>query len=293
MLAGKTTLISCSVISYQIMNQYILTALFQSFIVCILALVGIITGWWFARRPGRVWIIACAVPFVLILSLFASFRFPTLQFIPPFKWMLFGRLEYALMAFLSTTLFTTPMVRLGNPRLRLMVALFMTAVFVRLSLMPFLAPALLYDHLASLKTKIDSDGVCLQSNHYTCGPAAAVTALHQLSVPATESELALRAHANPFTGAQPDTLVAAIKDLYGTKPQVIVSDDVQSLKDATPFLAVVRYSFLVDHYIVVLEINEDKLRIADPLQGQYTLTKDAFSDISRRTLIVFIPASTQ
>jgi hypothetical protein len=31
--------------------------------------------------------------------------------------------------------------------------------------------------LAALTTRLDADGVCRQSNHYTCGPAAAVTAL--------------------------------------------------------------------------------------------------------------------
>ncbi len=34
------------------------------------------------------------------------------------------------------------------------------------------------------------DGVCLQTTHQTCGPAAAATALHTLAVPASEAELA-------------------------------------------------------------------------------------------------------
>jgi predicted double-glycine peptidase len=268
------------------MSEYVLIALIQTFGVCLLALVGIVAGWWFARRPGRTWIIGSLLPFIFILLLFAPLRFPTLQFIPPFRWLLGGRLEYALMALLITMLFTTPLVRLDTLGLRVMVALFMTGLFFRLALLPFLAPALLHEYLGSLSTTIDPDGVCLQSNHYTCGPAAAVTAFRRLGLPATEKELALGARANPFTGAQPDSLSDAMEDIYGLETQILIANDILSLKSDTPCLAVVRHSFLTDHYVTILNINEDSITLGDPLQGLRTVTPYQFAEISRRTFIL-------
>jgi hypothetical protein len=54
------------------------------------------------------------------------------------------------------------------------------------AIVPFLAPAFNRGYLAGLKTRIDADGVCRQSSEYTCGPAAAVTALRKLGLPAEE-----------------------------------------------------------------------------------------------------------
>lgn len=59
------------------------------------------------------------------------------------------------------------------------------------------AAALVQAQLRSLPTRVDPDGVCLQNTPYTCGPAAAVTALRRLRLPAEESELAKLAFISP------------------------------------------------------------------------------------------------
>ena len=72
-------------------------------------------------------------------------------------------------------LLATPLAKLPQKRNRIVVCVFML-VFTAVSVIPFLAPAFNRSYLASLKTRLDSEGICRQSNDYTCGPAAAVTA---------------------------------------------------------------------------------------------------------------------
>ena len=51
----------------------------------------------------------------------------------------------------------------------------------------------------------------MQSNGYNCGPAAAVTALRRLGLPAEEGELAILAHTSSAAGTSCDTLCTAIE----------------------------------------------------------------------------------
>jgi len=56
---------------------------------------------------------------------------------------------------------------------------------------------------------------CRQSTHYSCGPAAAVSALAHLNVPASKGELVIHAYTSPVTGIDGDLLADAINRRYG------------------------------------------------------------------------------
>jgi hypothetical protein len=62
---------------------------------------------------------------------------------------------------------------------------------------------------ASGVARVDGDGVCRQSSHYTCGPASAVTVLRKLGLPAEEGEIAILSHTSALTGTEPDVLAKA------------------------------------------------------------------------------------
>jgi hypothetical protein len=83
--------------------------------------------------------------------------------------------------------------------------------------MPFLMPALMKDHLSNLQTKFDKNGICRQTTDYTCGPAAAVTALGKLGLRATEGELAVLSYSSPVTGTLPSCLSSALQDRFGAE----------------------------------------------------------------------------
>jgi len=55
-------------------------------------------------------------------------------------------------------------------------------------------------------------------------------------------------------------------------------NSIEELKEICPVIAVVKYSFFIDHYVTVLEVTDDKITIGDPLTGQEELTYEEFKN---------------
>jgi predicted double-glycine peptidase len=131
---------------------------------------------------------------------------------------------------------------------------------------------------------MDSDGVCLQTTGYTCGPAAAVTALRRLGFKADEGQLAILTHCTSFTGTPPDILADSLQSRYGRnglRCEYRGFRDVAELKNAGLTLAVVKFNFIVDHYVTVLAVNDHTVTIGDPLYGLTEMSRHDFEDMWR------------
>jgi predicted double-glycine peptidase len=209
-----------------------------------------------------------------------------IELIPPFSWIMADRMEFALTALICTILLTTPLTRLRQRRQRWAVFLFMALFTAYFSVLPFLMPVFAYAHLSGLETKIDHDGVCLQSNEYNCGPAAAVTILRKIGIPAEEGELALRAHTTRFSGTPIDSLCAAIRSCYAVPCRTIYCRTVHELQGKEPSIAIVKFSYMVDHYVAVLSVTDTDVVLGDPLMGLRTCTHTEFEEQWRKCLIV-------
>jgi predicted double-glycine peptidase len=134
----------------------------------------------------------------------------------------------------------------------------------------FLSPALCRPELSRLRTRVTSDGVCLQQTAYTCGPASAVTLLRKLGAPAEESEIALLAKSSSHAGTAPDELAAAICERFGDDgihAKATTLENVEQLAPLLPALTVVEWNSILHHWVAVLEITESSVRFADPLSG--------------------------
>ncbi len=110
----------------------------------------------------------------------------------------------------------------------------------------------------------------LQSTPYKCGPAATVTALLRLGLPADEGELAALAFTSPAIGTAADILALTLRKRYGKDGLVVSLGSFRSageLQRTGPTLAVVKLSFLIDHYVAVLEVTENEVIVGDPLAG--------------------------
>jgi len=194
--------------------------------------------------------------------------------------MTIGRSRFVCFNFVTTMLLSAPLSRLPKKRNRIFLCV-LIAVLTSMSVIPFLAPAFNRSYLASLKTRVDSDGVCRQSNDYTCGPAAAVTALRKLGLPAEEGEIALLGHSSSLTGTDPDVLAAELQKRYardGLQVQYRAFQDVQDLKRAGLTVAVLRFNALQDHCVTILGVETDKIIVADPLSGLTCLSPQDFED---------------
>jgi len=197
-------------------------------------------------------------------------RNPAFTFLPSLCGLMLGHNRFAAHAFIVTMMFTTPLSKLPKRRERVAVAFLMTCAVLGMSVWPVLAPAFNQKQLAAIVTTIDSEGVCLQSTDYTCGPAAAVTALHQLGLRADEGELALLAHSTAVTGTPPDTLAQTIQSRYAKEGLVCeyrVFKNVAELKDRCPVLVIVKFNLILDHYVTVLAVDDRAVTVGDPLRG--------------------------
>jgi len=185
--------------------------------------------------------------------------------------------------------FTSALPHLPRKSEKVIVCILMAAFVVHFSVSPFIAPALLKDDLSNLKTTLDSNGICFQSRDYTCGPAAAVTALRKLGFNAKEGEMAVLARSSPIIGTLPGCLYTALQNRYGRKGlncQYRHFDSVNQLKGRGIILAVIKETFLSDHCVAVLEVSDRMVVIADPVFGKLNMSHKQFEKIWRFSGIV-------
>ena len=248
--------------------------------VLFLGIAGVVLGRRFSRLPKLYWTVGYLIPLTLIALVGLAHRFRTLELSPPFCWLMTGRREFALTALIGTMVLTTPLSRLRLRRDRAATSLLMAWVVFQVAAWPFLAPAFNREKLAALKTRIDSDGVCLQNTDYTCGPAAAVTALRRLGLFAEEGEIAILCKTSTAMGTPPDILCRTLQHRYG--PEGLTCDyhafgQVSELRRSGYTLALMKFAFLLDHYVTVLSVDDQNVTVGDPLNGRQTLTHAEFA----------------
>jgi hypothetical protein len=252
--------------------------------VLMLALVGVLVGRQCAQLRKPWWLASYLIPLILIILIGASRRFPRLELCPPCSWLMAGRTEFAMTGLLGTMILSTLLPHLKKARDKNAVAFMMVLVVVLAALPPFAAPLLHQTALASLRTFIDSDGVCRQTTDYSCGPAAAVTALRRLGLPAEEGEIARLACTSRLTGTEADVLAGALRKRYQKDGLTAQYRHFQSVTElAGPFLTIARIKFgiLLDHYITVLQVTDREIIVADPLQGLVHMPHEEFIEIWR------------
>jgi predicted double-glycine peptidase len=177
---------------------------------------------------------------------------------------------------------SVPLSRLPYRFEKILVCIILFVVVTWFSVMPFLMPAMIKGHLLSMKTRFDSKGICRQSTDYTCGPAAAVTALGKLGLSAKEGEIAVLSQSSPVVGTLPALLCSALEKRYGDnglKCEYRRFNSIDQLKKAGITLVVIKDAFLIDHCIVVFEVQDDAVAIADPITGAELIPIEKFEKI--------------
>jgi len=257
--------------------------------VVFVALLGVCLGWLFSRLKDSYWLLGCSLPFALITMLVLTRYTNGLHFVEPFSWVAVGRTRFITLSLAVSMGLTVPLSRLPYRFEKLIVCLAMAAFVTWFSALPLLVPALVKDHLLNLRTSFDVNGICRQTTDYTCGPAAAVTALGRLGLTADEGELAVLSYTSPLTGTLPTCLSAAIEKRYradGLRCRYRQFDSLDQLKNAGVTLAMVKDTFLVDHCLTILEVSEDVVTVADPVTGTRLMPHGQFEKIWRFAGIV-------
>jgi predicted double-glycine peptidase len=238
---------------------------------------------------GRYWLIGYVVPLAIILAVAAARRIPVLEFIPPFSWLMHGRVEFVALGFACALLGGTLLRRISGKRTKILLGVFMLIAILYLSALPFALPPIMRNYELNLGTNFDSYGVCLQSNHFNCGPAATVTALKALGISAHEGEVAVLARTNPASGTQPDILCAALQEAYeheGLRCKYRLFESVEQVKGCTPAIALIKLNPVTDHHVAILEVTDEEVILGDPLEGRRALSHPEFERVWRHSAIV-------
>jgi predicted double-glycine peptidase len=242
-----------------------------------------------ARLPRRWWLLGYFVPLAVVLSFRVALHWPAFGMTPPLSWLMAGSQRFMAMSLAVPLLLMTPATRLGDDRRKGLIATFAALVVVIFGIGPLAATALVRGRLAGLSTTYGSGGVCLQQTGYTCGPAAAVTGLHALGLPAEEGELGILARTNPLRGTEPGDLCDALRERYGSEGlrcEYRSFSSIEQLADACPVLAVVTFGVLVDHWVTVLHVGRARVILGDPAAGLRIMSHRAFEKRWRYTGIV-------
>ena len=257
--------------------------------VVFVALLGAGVGKAFSNLKKSYWMLGYFLPLLLIVMLVLDRFGNEMNFLPPFSWIAAGRAKFVIFSLAATMGLTTPLSRLPRRIEKLAICILMVVVVVWFSILPFLVPAIIKNHLSTLPTRMDSSGVCFQTTDYTCGPAAAVTALAKLGLTADEGEIAILSHTSPIIGTIPDCLSRALQNRYGSEGlecRYRSFNSVDQLKDNPVTLAVVRDRFLLDHCVAVLKVSDYTVVLADPAFGKVSMSREQFEKVWRFSGIV-------
>lgn len=231
---------------------------------------GTVGGNGVGRRRAGVCGLAFALGMLLLMAVVVSARTPSGERASLCLWLTAYRREYVASG-LGTALVVGALVALvPTRRLRVLLLTLGLVAVVRVFVLPFGAPMFLRGRHAALRTTLTAEGVCLQSNGYTCGPACVVTALRLVGVSAEEGEVAIATHANPFSGTQEEDMRDYISDAgrqVGITAELVPFASPEDLPEP-PVILPVKYSLLVNHYVVYLGREDGAFVIADPLEGR-------------------------
>jgi hypothetical protein len=264
--------------------------------VILIALSGIILGKIFSGFRKSCWILGYFISLGLIAILAIARIDNVLLFVPPFSLIATSRLKFVILSFAVMMGLTTLIPRLPRKSEKFAIYVFMIAFTIWFCILPFLTPALLRNRLSDISTRIDANGICYQSKNYTCGPAAAVTALRHLGLPAEEGEIAILSHTNPVTGTLPWCLYKALQNRYGInglRCQYKHFDSASQLRNTGITLAIVKDTFLLDHCVAILGVSDNMVTIADPILGKQSMSYKEFEKIWRFSGITINLVSAQ
>lgn len=243
-------------------------------------------------RYQRLWLIAFFIAFAPVVGVILLNRVPAMHYTLLPAWLGRGYNEFLVMSVCVPLLFGILIPRLPHKRQKISVSLLTALLTVYYVTVPFLEPALTAKELAMLETVMEED-VCMQTTGYTCGAASAVTALRALGIETEESEMAIASRTTRRWGTTEQLLAEAIEGRYakeGMHCECRGFGSVEEMREWCPVIAVVKHSFMVDHFVTVLEVDEETVTVGDPIKGRVTYSHEEF-ETQWRTLGVAVQRS--
>lgn len=248
----------------------------------LIALAGLLAGAAVSRLGKRTALVTCLCVVVIILTLGAGWLVPILMYNSVIFAVFAGRIKFLLLAFLVPTGLGAAMPYLPYKIERYGVAV-MTAVAIYVfGVFPFLGAAMAGQKMAAIPASFDSNGVCRQSTSFTCGPAAAATALHRLGVDVSEGQMAILSRSCPYIGTSDYDLMHAVNQAVREKPIECTYgrwEKLPQLSDQEVLLVILQQGVWMNHCVAVLKTTDKAVVFADPAEGIITLSQKHFRQL--------------
>lgn len=250
---------------------------------------GIVLGRRLSGFKGMLGLVGVIFSLAGLVGLIAAKYVVGLTTMPLVGWLTLGRPRFIILA-LAITVGTIPLhCRASHRACRYIICIMMIIFLLCFTVLPFLAPAVLKEHLSNIITKVDDNGICLQTRNYTCGPAAAVTAIRKLGLSAEEGEMAVHCRTSPMSGTLAWSICRAIESRYGKdglECEYRKFETLEQLRNSGITMVAIKQTFMVDHWVTVLDVSDKAVIVADPFWGRRTITIRAFEEMWRYSGIV-------
>ena len=256
-------------------------------ITLLLILAAFLFGIYISKRKRSRWLSWYILSLIVLVVVNLPDFVVSLAYVEPFDTLHYGYIRYAAIGFGITGLFSPLLRQIPEKRARALIVIMVWIFQLRYVLLPVASPMIYRSQVAQLQTRFQGN-VCMQTTDYTCGPASAVTALYAIGIDASEADIGLAADTTPMLGTNERLLADAIEELYGVKCQCRYFKDIDTMKGQCPVMAVIEYSFWFDHFVTVLDVNDDFVFIGDPLNGPWKMKRADFARRWRKIGVVFI-----
>ncbi|MGH2272888.1 cysteine peptidase family C39 domain-containing protein, partial [Anaerohalosphaeraceae bacterium U12dextr] len=169
------------------------------------------------------------------------------------------------------------------------------AAMALLGVIPCLGTAMAATRLAAAVSYFDADGVCRQSTAFTCGPAAAATALRRLGVEVSEGRLAGLSRSCPFIGTAEYDLYWGIQAAAGERVRCryVRGRVLPELAGGEVMLVMMPQSRVMNHCVAVVAMTAAAVVVADPSEGLLTLPREYLEEHWTGSAIVMSKLRTQ
>lgn len=196
-------------------------------------------------------------------------QIPLLRTAPILSFYFYGRNPLIFFSVALTFCLGIILPNIKTLRLKILFTTLIIFSLLRISTISYIGPVVVYNKHKNLITRTTPEGICLQETNYNCGPASAVTALGNLGIEAEISKIAIQSYSSPICGTLEGALVNGVNELYGDKVDCYIKTfkTIKEMRDYTPVIAAIKYNFMIDHFVAVTDVNDNKVTIGDPLKG--------------------------
>lgn len=246
-----------------------------------LAFLGLLTGAGISRINKKTGLAACLISVISIFLLAGLCRVPHCLDNHLLFALAAGRAKLIVLSFIVPLGLAAAMPYLLFRWEQWIVIVLIGLVIYAFGVFPFLGTAIAAGGFEGIPSQFDADGVCRQSTSFTCGPAAATTALRRLGITASESQLAILGRSCPVIGTTDYDLLESISTAGAGKIhcQYYPSNAELKLDENQVLLAILPQSSLVNHCVAVLDITDTAVVFADPAEGKVTLPIPRFQSL--------------